>query len=99
MFPQLELLTPADGLAARARDAAAELAGNRELFPEDRRVVAIINDDSYPATGTYFDESVDMKQPMGRPSAITVLGHSDDTIFDTAPLSRPSTLQQWWFDN
>lgn len=59
----------------------------------------IINDDSYPATDTYFDENVDMKQPMGRPSAITVLGHSDDTIFDTAPLSRPSTLQQWWFDN
>jgi hypothetical protein len=59
----------------------------------------IINDDSYPATDTYFDDNVDMKQPMGRPSAITVLGHSDDTIFDTAPLSRPSTLQQWWYDN
>jgi hypothetical protein len=58
----------------------------------------IINDDSYPGTDPYFDENVHMKQPMGRPSAVTVLGHSDDTIFDTTPLSRPSTLQQWWFD-
>lgn len=59
----------------------------------------IINDDSYSPTDTYFDNNVGMTQPMGRPSAITVLGHSDDTIFDTAPLPRPSVLQQWWFNN
>jgi hypothetical protein len=59
----------------------------------------IINDDSYSPTDTYFDNNVNMNQPMGRPSAITVLGHSDDTIFDTAPLPRPSVLQQWWFNN
>jgi hypothetical protein len=36
MFPQLELLTPAEELADRARAAAAELAEDRDLFPEDR---------------------------------------------------------------
>jgi len=59
----------------------------------------IINDDSYSPSDTYFDDNVDMKEPMGRPSAVCVFGHSDDTIFDSAPLGRPSVLQQWWYDN
>jgi hypothetical protein len=62
-------------------------------------LTTVINDDSYSATDTYFDENVDMTQPMGRPSAVNVMGHADDTIFDTSPLSRPSVLQQWWYDN
>jgi len=62
-------------------------------------LTTVINDDSYSPTDTYFDGNVQMNQPMGRPSAVTVLGHSDDTIFDTAPLSRPSVLQQWWYNN
>jgi hypothetical protein len=59
----------------------------------------IINDDSYSSSDTYWDGNVKMTEPMGRPSAVTVMGHSDDTIFDTFPLPRPSVLQQWWFDN
>jgi Family of unknown function (DUF6345) len=59
----------------------------------------VINDDSYSPSDTYWDGNVKMTEPMGRPSAVTVMGHSDDTIFDTSPLSRPSVLQQWWFDN
>lgn len=62
-------------------------------------LTTIINDDSYSPTDTYYDSNVRMNEPMGRPSAVTVLGHSDDTIFDTAPLARPSVLQQWWYDN
>jgi Family of unknown function (DUF6345) len=62
-------------------------------------LTTIINDDSYSPTDTYFDGNVNMTEPMGRPSAVTVFGHSDDTIFDTASLPRPSVLQQWWFDN
>ena len=59
----------------------------------------VINDDSYTAGDTYFDSNVNMTQPMGRPSAVNVWGHADDSVFDNAPLSRPTVLQQWWFGN
>ncbi len=62
-------------------------------------LTTVINDDSYSPDDKYFDGNVNMNQPMGRPSAVTVLGHADDTIFQTAPLARPSVLQQWWFEN
>jgi hypothetical protein len=65
-------------------------------------LTTIINDDSYAPTDTVTDTGFGglfESHPMGRPAAVTVLGHSDDTIFDTSPLARPSVLQQWWFDD
>ena len=61
----------------------------------------VINDDSYWPVDTYTDEDnypPDGRElPYGRPSAVNVYGHADDTIFQTAPLPRPSVLQQWWY--
>ncbi|KAI9779689.1 MAG: hypothetical protein M1839_007187 [Geoglossum umbratile] len=34
----------------------------------------------------------------GKTSAITVCGHTDDTILQRANLGRPGCLQEWWYD-
>jgi hypothetical protein len=60
----------------------------------------VINDDSYSPTGYYDDTSHyprPRRLPYGRPSAVNVYGHADDTIRQTTPLPRPSVLQQWWY--
>lgn len=60
----------------------------------------VINDDSYWPVTTYVDSSnysPARTLPFGRPSAVNVFGHADDTIFQTTPLPRPSILQQWWY--
>ncbi len=62
----------------------------------------VISDDSYTPISTYLEDrhhSPGLTQPMGRPSAVTVLGHADDTIFQVSALPRPSVLQQWWYGN
>ena len=60
----------------------------------------VINDDSYWPRETYEDSdhyTPSRTVPWGRPSAVNVFGHADDTIFQTAQLPRPSVLQQWWY--
>ncbi|MBG6055851.1 hypothetical protein IWX81_002279 [Salinibacterium sp. CAN_S4] len=62
----------------------------------------VITDDSYTPVSTYLEDrhhTPGVTQPMGRPSAVTVLGHADDTIFQVSALPRPSVLQQWWYGN
>lgn len=34
----------------------------------------------------------------GRPAAINVCGHADDTLFQRENLGRPGCLQLWWYD-
>ncbi|KAH0561958.1 hypothetical protein GP486_003335 [Trichoglossum hirsutum] len=34
----------------------------------------------------------------GKTSAMTVCGHTDDTIFQRQNLGRPGCLQEWWYD-
>lgn len=34
----------------------------------------------------------------GRPAAINVCGHADDTLFQRENLGRPECLQLWWYD-
>ncbi|MCC2033745.1 DUF6345 domain-containing protein [Microbacterium allomyrinae] len=63
-------------------------------------LTTVINDDSYWPVETYVDNShydPERTVPWGRPSAVNVLGHAGDTIFQTTPLGRPSVLQQWWY--
>lgn len=52
------------------------------------------SDDSY-----YLDGNRDIKEPMGRASAVVVCGHSDDTAFDLGSLGRAECLTEWWFNN
>lgn len=59
----------------------------------------VIDDDSYGPSDTYLDGHVNAQLPMGRPSAVNVMGHADDTIRDVGPLPRPTVLQQWWYGN
>jgi hypothetical protein len=60
----------------------------------------VIGDDSYSPTTFYTDSDHHNPArvlPHGRPSAVNVFGHADDTIRQTTPLARPSVLQQWWY--
>jgi len=59
----------------------------------------VITDNDYQSGDTYYDGNRMMTEPMGRPSAIAVSGHGDDTARMVAPLPRPSSLTAWWYDN
>jgi hypothetical protein len=59
----------------------------------------VINDNDYQDGDTYYDGNRNITEPMGRPSAIAVTGHGDDTAMMINPLPKPSSLTQWWYDN
>lgn len=59
----------------------------------------VIHDNDYQNGDTYYDDNRNMTEPMGRPSAIAVTGHGDDTVTMVSPLPRPSSLTEWWYDN
>lgn len=59
----------------------------------------IASDDSYDDGTTYYDNNRKIKEPMGRASAVTVCGHSDDIVSQVGSLDRASCLTEWWFDN
>ncbi len=59
----------------------------------------IASDDSYDDGATYFDGNRGITEPMGRPSAIAVCGHSDDIVSQVGSLGRASCLTEWWFNN
>ncbi|PZS12555.1 MAG: hypothetical protein DLM57_18720 [Pseudonocardiales bacterium] len=59
----------------------------------------VINDNDYQSGDTYFDDNRNMTEPMGRPAAVAVTGHGDDTAMMIDPLPKPSSLTEWWFDN
>lgn len=61
----------------------------------------IIADNDYQnvPSNTYYDDNRSMNEPMGRPSAVAVTGHGDDTAMMIDPLPKPSSLTEWWFDN
>jgi hypothetical protein len=56
-------------------------------------------DDDYASRPTYHDDNRGIDEPLGRASAVTVYGHTDDTLHDLGNLGRPSSLTEWWFDN
>lgn len=47
----------------------------------------------------YKDGNRGIVEPMGRGSAVTVCGHTDDLVWDLADLGRPRCLREWWFEN
>jgi hypothetical protein len=59
----------------------------------------VVGNSSYNPDATYLDGSRGITEPMGRPSAIAVCGHSDDTAADVAPLSAATCLTEWWIGN
>ena len=59
----------------------------------------VINDNDYHPADSYYDGNRHMNEPMGRPSAIAVTGHGDDTVRMVSPLPKPSSLTEWWYDN
>src|SRR5262249_53008131 len=48
--------------------------------------------DSYDDGDMYFDGNRKMKELMGRPSAVAVCRHSDDTASDIGPVGRTTCL-------
>jgi hypothetical protein len=59
----------------------------------------VAGNSSYNPDATYFDGNRDITEPMGRPSAIAVCGHGDDTAADVAPLTAATCLTEWWIGN
>jgi hypothetical protein len=59
----------------------------------------VVSDNDYQSGDTYFDGNRNLTEPMGRPSAVAVSGHGDDTLSMVSPLPRPSSLTEWWYDN
>jgi Family of unknown function (DUF6345) len=59
----------------------------------------VVGNSSYNPDATYHDGNRDMTEPMGRPSAIAVCGHTDDTAADVGPLPAATCLTEWWIGN
>jgi len=59
----------------------------------------VVGNSSYNPDATYLDGNRGITEPMGRPSAIAVCGHGDDTAADVAPLSAATCLTEWWIGN
>jgi Family of unknown function (DUF6345) len=53
----------------------------------------------YNPSATYYDGNRDINEPEGRPSAIHVCGHADDTLAQGEDIGPPGCLQMWWYDN
>jgi hypothetical protein len=47
----------------------------------------------------YKDDNRKIQEPMGRPSAVVVCGHEDDTGVHVENLGRAGCLRQFWYDN
>jgi hypothetical protein len=59
----------------------------------------VVSDSAYNPDTTYTDGNRHIKEPMGRPSAIAVTGHGDDTAHDVGPLPAATSLTEWWIGN
>lgn len=59
----------------------------------------VASNDSYDDGDTYHDGNRNIDEPMGRASAVTVCGHSDDTANDIGSLGQANCLTEWWFNN
>ncbi|KAI9765209.1 MAG: hypothetical protein M1840_007701 [Geoglossum simile] len=53
----------------------------------------------YNPSSMYFDKNRDMDEPWGRPSAVNVCGHADDTLAQGDDIGTPGCLQMWWYNN
>ncbi|KAH7396074.1 hypothetical protein BKA64DRAFT_675251 [Cadophora sp. MPI-SDFR-AT-0126] len=58
-----------------------------------------VNQDSHYNPNSKYGTNSQTGQPIwyGRPSAVVVCGHTDDTVLQMDNLGRPSCLQQWWY--
>jgi hypothetical protein len=59
----------------------------------------VVTDSAYNPDATYTDDNRNITEPMGRPSAVAVCGHSDDTAADVAPIPAATCLTEWWIGN
>lgn len=59
----------------------------------------VARNSSYNPDASYHDGNRDITEPMGRPSAIAVCGHGDDTAADVARLPAATCLTEWWIGN
>lgn len=50
-------------------------------------------------TASYLDANRNITEPFGRPSAVSVCGHLDDTAHDVQGLGDPKCLVEIWIDN
>jgi len=54
----------------------------------------------YKGAGTYEDGNRGgLVEPFGRPSSVSVCGHTDDVVWNLANLGRPGCLHEWWYEN
>jgi hypothetical protein len=47
----------------------------------------------------YLDNNRHINEPMGRPTAVVVCGHEDDTVVQVENLGKPRCLREFWYDN
>jgi hypothetical protein len=59
----------------------------------------VVSDSAYNPDTDYKDGNRGIMEPMGRPSAIAVTGHGDDTAHDVAPIPAATSLTEWWINN
>ena len=59
----------------------------------------VVSDTAYNPDTDYKDGNRGISEPMGRPSAIAVTGHGDDTAHDVGPLPAATSLTEWWIGN
>ncbi len=62
-------------------------------------ICEVAGNSAYNPDASYHDGNRDITEPMGRPSAIAVCGHGDDTAADVAPLPAATCLTEWWIGN
>lgn len=62
-------------------------------------ITKVVGDSSYNPDATYTDSNRNITEPMGRPSAVAVHGHGDDTVADVDPLPAATSLSEWWISN
>jgi hypothetical protein len=62
-------------------------------------LIASMDDGANEDAGTYFDSNVNIYEPYGRASTVSVCDHTDDTAFDLTNIGPAGCLWEHWFYN
>ena len=59
----------------------------------------VLSSSAYQGDSMYCDSNRHIMEPFGRPSAVVVDGHQDDTVTMTDPIISYNTLWEFWIGN
>jgi hypothetical protein len=60
---------------------------------------ATLSNSDYQSPDPTYKAHCGLNLPMGRPSAVTVCGHSNDNIYNQSAIPAPSCLTNFWWPN